>query len=240
MKQQEFDIISLVANSQRYYPASSKLESWMKGHYIPHNEIEIPLGASRIGGPIIDLPTSIKHPSNMEFTAQLDLNEISKYDKLNLLPSSGQLFFFSNTFADKGIVIYSDVPNKSLKRHIKEHENNFWDGYLIASIVAEKEHLSNRYSNRFVRENDKSQYLNNKGQAWDYFAGSNQNKIYGVMTHCQFEREFVLDYLYSDNVLLLQIGENGFNDDGVLTVMINRNDLEERKFENCEFYWGQS
>lgn len=44
----------------------------------------------------------------------------------------------------------------------------------------------------------------------------------------------------SDDVLLLQIGEDGFNDEGVFRVTINRSDLKDRNFANCRFAWLQS
>ena len=43
-----------------------------------------------------------------------------------------------------------------------------------------------------------------------------------------------------DEILLLQIGENGFNDEGVFSVTIPREDLKKLNFDNCEFAWGQS
>ncbi|WP_414713014.1 hypothetical protein [Sphingobacterium sp. UBA6645] len=38
----------------------------------------------------------------------------------------------------------------------------------------------------------------------------------------------------------MQIGENGFNDEGVFSVLIPKKDLKNLNFDNCEFVWAQS
>jgi len=37
-----------------------------------------------------------------------------------------------------------------------------------------------------------------------------------------------------------QIGKNDFNEEGVFSVLIQEQDLKNRKFDDCEFYWSQS
>lgn len=68
-----FDIISFTADKRRYFPASMNKESWMSEEYVKHTDIEIKLGQSRYGGPIVDLPENVKHPVGLRFVAQLDL-----------------------------------------------------------------------------------------------------------------------------------------------------------------------
>ena len=82
--------------------------------------------------------------------------------------------------------------------------------------------------------------MNAQGLLWDDFAGSKQSKIFGIYTHCQLGEEEIIDILNSNKVLLLQVGENGFNDEGVFSVLIEKTDLIARDFSRCEFAWGQS
>ena len=94
IRPEKFDIISFSAGKQNYYHATIAKEDWMKKRWVKHTDIEIPLGHSRYGGSIIDLPKNIDHPKNMRFVAQLDLSEFAPFDKEELLPKSGQLYFF--------------------------------------------------------------------------------------------------------------------------------------------------
>lgn len=36
------------------------------------------------------------------------------------------------------------------------------------------------------------------------------------------------------------MGENGFNDEEVFSVLIDKEDLKNANFENCEYAWSQS
>jgi len=56
MRNKEFNKIAFKAAKKRYYPASTDISSWDDGGYTKHTEIEIPLGKSRYGGPVADLP----------------------------------------------------------------------------------------------------------------------------------------------------------------------------------------
>lgn len=63
------------------------------------DEIEIPVGSSKIGG-LPDLPSTILWPEwedePLPFLAQLCLEDIASYDYGNELPHSGMLYFFFN------------------------------------------------------------------------------------------------------------------------------------------------
>lgn len=235
---QKFDIIRFTAGNKQYYPASMKKESWMTDSYIKHTEIEIPLGHSRYGGPVIDLPPGIEHPKGFRFAAQLDLSRFSPFDKTGLLPKTGQLLFFANILNDTGKVFYSDEPNESLVRTIYEHEDNFFLGVLVDQIFADEEVFSDRF--REAEGEWEMEQANEDGKLWDDFAGGDKSKIFGIYTHCQYSQEEIEKITFSDKILLLQIGENGFNDEAVYSVLINRQDLLNRNFDNCEFAWGQS
>jgi uncharacterized protein YwqG len=233
-----FEIIRFTADNRRYYPASMERESWMPENYEKHTEIDIQLGQSRYGGPVIDLPKGVKHPKNFRFAAQLDLSKFAPFDKTGLLPKTGQLIFFADIVNDSGKVIYANVPNESLVRAIKEHEDNFFLGVLVDKIFSDTE----KWEDRFREPNGKwdNEHKNEDGKLWDHSAGSANSKIFGIYTHCQYEENEIERITFSEKILLLQVGENGFNDEGVFSVLIDREDLINLRFENCEFAWGQS
>jgi hypothetical protein len=96
--QKIFDIIRFTADKTLYYGASIEMPKILldTGHYTKHTEVYIPLGHSRYGGPIVDLPPGIEYPNGLHFAAQLDLSKFAPFDKSGLLPKSGQLLFFAN------------------------------------------------------------------------------------------------------------------------------------------------
>ena len=244
MKNEEkiFEIIRFTVEDKRYLPASKETDKFMKQmkkyNYVKYNEINIPLGKSRYGGCVIDLPKTVQHPKNMRFAAQLDLSEFSPFDKLGLLPKTGQLIFFANIMEDTGKVFYANVPNNELERHIVAHEDNFWEGILIDKIYAETETLSERFTEPENEEDKK--YANKEGKIWDDFKGSDKNKIFGIYTNCQLGEEEIEEITFSNQIVLLQVGENGFVDEGVFSVLINKKDLQNKHFNNCKFVWAQS
>jgi uncharacterized protein YwqG len=236
-RKETFDIIRLKADSKAYYPASMGRQSWMKDNVVAHTDIEIPLGHSRYGGPVIDLPPGVTHPKDLRFAAQLDLSTLSPHDPLGLLPKQGQLYFFADIRDDKGKVLFADTRNDDLVRQIVEHTDNFFQGTLIMGASSETETLDERF--REPEDDDEKKYAEANGLVWDYFAGSKKSKVYGIHTHCQYSMEEIIDITRSDRVLLLQIGED-FNDEGVFSVLIPREDLRRGRFDDCEFAWGQS
>ena len=240
-KNKIFDIISFTADSKFYYPASMHKTSFMDENWVKHTEIKIDLGQSRYGGPIFDLPPNVTPPTELLFTAQLDLSKFSQFDKSGLLPKTGQLILFAdirNEVGEIGKVIYTDISNKDLVRHVIEHENDFFWGKLIDKISTDTETLAARY---YVPEDDwGKQHLNEDGKNWDYFKGSDQSKIFGILTHCQYNEEKIIEQAFSNKTVLLQVGENEFNEEGVFTVLIDKDDLKNKRFDNCEFMWGQS
>ena len=235
---QKFDIIRFTPDEKRYYPASMRKQKFMGDEYVKHTKIEIPLGKSRYGGCVIDLPKDVKHPKNMRFAAQLDLTEFAPFDKTGLLPKTGQLIVFADIMEDKGKVIYADVPNSELERQIVEHEDNFWDGVLIDKVFTETETLSERFI--VPEDEDDKKFANEDGKIWDWFAGSEKSKIFGIYTNCQMDKKAIEKIVFSNKVVLLQVGEGGFNDEGVFSVLIDKDDLKSRNFNKCKFVWAQS
>ena len=223
-----YQYIDFTACEEWYYPKSVELGILEDSkNYVDHTQINISMGTSRIGGPIIDFPKGEKLPSKMKFAAQLDLKLFSESDIFSLLPKTGFLYFFIGGYGDEGSVFYFDVESKDLERHIVEHESWFWDGCLVDKVSNSTEDFDSRY------------YEEDGEVEWDYFAGSKSSKIYGIYTHCQKGEEEIKQITESDKILLLQVGEN-FTDEGVWSVLIDRNDLENKQFENCKFEWGQS
>ncbi|AWK06487.1 hypothetical protein HYN56_20580 [Flavobacterium crocinum] len=240
MKNETFDIIELRPATKHYYGDSVEVAEILleDGLLVKASTIDIPLGHSRYGGPIADLPKDFPYPDDLRFAGQLDLKQIAPHDKLGLLPKTGHLFFFADIMEDKGLVVYADIDNSELVRVVKDHEDNFFEGVLIKEAFANTEKLTSRY--RQPEYEDEEEYTNDEGVLWDYFAGSETSKIFGIFTHCQWQEEEILEVVNSDKVVLLQIGENGFNDEGVFSVLIDKNDLKNLNFSNCEFHWGQS
>jgi uncharacterized protein YwqG len=239
-KCETLNIIELTAQNQQYYGDSIEMPTivFESGNYVKASQISIPLGCSRYGGPIVDLPPGVDHPADLRFAAQLDLSCFSPHDKSGLLPKTGQLLFFADIIGESGKIIYANVPNDQLVRVMQDHEDNFCLGVLIDQVFASSETLQSRY--RDPDDEEEAEDANEEGKLWDYFAGSEKSKIFGIYTHCQLEEEDILEILDSDKILLLQIGEGGFNDEGVLSVLINREDLEKKDFSNSSFAWGQS
>lgn len=229
---QEFAIIRLFPDAISYYPASVTIPPILQHErFFKHTEMAVPLGHSRCGGPIVDLPPDVAYPNGLFFAAQLDLAAIAPYDVAGLLPKTGQLLFFTEVYEETGKVFYADVPNHSLVRTIKEHDESFYDGCLIKGFSNEVETLQERFDPSLVEEEGDT--------GWDYFAGSKKSKLFGIYTHCQLAQAEVEAITFSSKILLLQIGED-FTEEGVLSVLIEQEDLKNRNFANCEFAWGQS
>jgi hypothetical protein len=227
-----FKIIRLLPDVVTYYPASITVPAILqRDSLIAHTALEIPLGHSRYGGPVVDLPVGVHYPEGLHFAAQLDLAAIAPFDELGLLPKTGQLIFFADIRSNTGQVLYADVPNTSLTRVVKEHESDFWEGQLIRGFRRETETLAERFDPLLIEEAG--------GTGWDYFTGSEKSKVYGIYTHCQLEQEEIEAITFSSQVLLLQIGED-FTEEGVFSVLISHEDLQQQNFARCRFAWGQS
>lgn len=240
MKKEIFDIIELRPATKHYYGDSLKMPEILleDGLLVKAGTLDIPLGHSRYGGPIADLPKDFEYPKDLRFAAQLDLKQIAPQDVSGLLPKTGHLFFFADIIEDKGLVVYTNIDNNELVRVVKDHDDNFFEGVLIKEAFASTEKLSSRY--REPEDEYEEEDANEEGILWDFFEGSETSKIFGIFTHCQMQEEQILEVVNSNKVVLLQIGENGFNDEGVFSVLIDKDDLKALNFSNCEFHWGQS
>jgi len=221
-------IIRFTPSDRSYYPKSVDAD-FMKNDpkYMYSEDLEIRIGKSIIGGPFVDLPEGLNYPEDCTFVAQLNLLEFAQFDTRGLLPKTGFLHFFTTEFMDNGYVFYSDVKENDLTRVVREHDKNFYLGNVIKSFFPETESLESRYT-----------YEDGKKE-WDSFSGSEISKIYGIYTHCQLDEKEIIGKTKKGRVVLLQIGED-FTDEGVFSVLIEKNDLAKKNFRNCDFDWGQS
>ncbi|MEN7551362.1 DUF1963 domain-containing protein [Rapidithrix thailandica] len=227
----EFKIITFTANPKRYYHDSiEENERLRREGYVKHSAIDMPLGCSRYGGPVFDMPKGLTPPEDLAFVAQLDLKEFSKYDQNNLLPETGQLIFFADMIEEEYKVIYSTVDNSQLERQVQVHDGDFWDGVLIDQIASDVETWD---EDDLILDRDEIYAIGDK-----YEERSGISKIFGVFTNLETSDEEVNQKIENDELVLLQVGESGFNDEGVLTVTIPKEDLIKRNFDRCVFYYG--
>ncbi|RZJ87926.1 MAG: DUF1963 domain-containing protein [Hymenobacter sp.] len=238
--QRTFDIIEFTGQDRQYYGDSIYIPDILlaTGKYVKASEVAISLGHSRYGGPVVDLPPGVDYPAGLRFAAQLDLAFFAPHDKSGLLPRTGQLLFFADILTEVGQVFYTEVPNDQLVRVVREHEEDFFAGVLIDYAFATTESLASRY--REPEDEEEVSEANADGKLWDYFAGSERSKIFGIYTNCQLQEEEILAIAESDHILLLQVGEGNFNDEGVFSVLIPEEALRNRDFNACSFTWAQS
>ncbi|MEM1115534.1 MAG: DUF1963 domain-containing protein [Bacteroidota bacterium] len=231
-------IVTLTPGGPTYYAAS--MEPWpfmVEAGYVPHTEVEIPIGQSRYGGPVMDLPPGLAPPEGLRFAAQIDLAAVGPYDATGQLPRSGHLVAFADIRTDQGVVVYEEVDRDDLVRHVVPHDDNFYVGRLVAGAHADTEHWSERFDDDLVDLDDGSVGTVTE---WDSFGGSDRSKMLGWPVHCQWQQEEIEAEIEAGKVVLVQFGEAGFNDEGVFSVLIAWDDLAARRFDCCDVYWSQS
>lgn len=235
-----FEIIQFTGQKERYYGDTITMSDMVlqSGKHIKLSRKEIPLGHSRYGGPVVDLPPGIGYPDDHLFAAQLDLSLFSPFDKSGLLPKAGQLIFFANLRENTVKVIYANIKNDELVKVTKEHEKMFFEGVLVDKVFASTESIEDRY--REPEDEDEKEYANASGKIWDDYAESKKSKIFGIYTHCQWEEDEIMEIINSEKLILLQVGVGDFNDEGVFSVLIDKEDLKNKNFDNCTFSWAQT
>jgi uncharacterized protein YwqG len=219
-----------VERFKKYSPdlTIDELKNKHKKDYDNYLDMNIPIGCSIIGGPIVDLPPDIEYPVGYSFMAQLNCSKIKRYDKYGLLPENGFLYFFVNNYGDEGKVFYTQKNEEGLKRIIKEHTNSFFYGKTVEEYREETETIETRYK------------MDNGEKVWDYFKGDEMSKIYGIYSNCQFSREEIIKTMENENqIVLLQIGSD-FLDEGCQNVFININDIKNKDFNKCIFEYNCS
>ena len=226
-----YEIIRLVLSKKGY---EAKNDSDGFDDYSDYLKTDIPLGCSRIGGPVVDLPDDIKYPEGYFFMAQINCSEIKPFDKAGLLPETGFIYFFTDHDLEDCRVFYTSKNIESLKRVTKIHEDQYFMGKLIKKYKMETENIESRYIEEEYDEDEEPEI------EWDYSAGCDISKIYGIYTNCNAGEEEVLEFMKDKNkIILLQIGED-YMEEGCQSVIINKNDLEKKDFSKCTFEYGQS
>jgi uncharacterized protein YwqG len=195
--------------------------------YDIYSELDIPIGKSRIGGPIVDLPDGINYPDNFIFLAQIDCSEYKKCDRLGLLPDKGFIYFFTRDPGNVGCVFYTPKSKDALKRIIKEHLDWYYNGQLLDEPKNEIEKIDNRYKE------------NNGKREWDYNKGSEISKIYGIYSNIYKNEKETIDFMNDDNIVILLQIAGELQNEGCQTVYMNKEDLKRLDFSKCIFEYSE-
>ncbi len=225
----------------------------------------LPMGKSRYGGAVVDWPKGVAYPTNKQllFMAQLNLKEFKKFDRDNLLPKQGHLYFFvHNEDFDDGEAFYFDVQNDELERNYLEGDNQFFGTLeILDNIRSETEKWKNNYikldkdelkctvcgtkifldctcDNIGMLPYERDEIIDRK-YVWDFDALTYKSKLFGIYTDVQCNEQEIENMTFSDYVVLFQVGEN-INNEGVFSVLINKNDLKDKNFSHCRFRWSQT
>jgi hypothetical protein len=257
-----YDMIWFTPDSARYAPPSIVEEFRQEfglPRYLSYDKVDIPMGKSRVGGPVVDLPPGLEYPDELFFTAQFDMTVFSLFDKTGLLPRSGFLYFFyASRPKERGAVLHADVDRSALRRVVREHDKDFFSGRLVRDVFGGAERFSLRFRPELAdehpqgweaRENEISKrwggdpewgtkLARDHREGWDSLAGADLSKLLGIYTNVQCHGFEVQAVMSSGKTELLQIGEN-FTGEGILNVLIPTRDLERGDFSNCEFEWNQ-
>ncbi|MBH1972078.1 DUF1963 domain-containing protein [Moraxellaceae bacterium AER2_44_116] len=253
--QEKYEVIKLRLSEKSYMPTFhdeyyeylakkfrttvKELKSGFSKQKDYYKSLTIPMGKSRIGGSVVDLPPNIEYPHDTCLVAQLNCEEISKYDKLKLLPTKGFIYVFIKNMdieGVSGIVIYSDADVSQLERVIKNESFWFGTGQLIEGC----ENLTESFEQRFINEDGEFELGCNTVE--------DMTRVYGMYTYGVYEglwldsepevREIVENK--NNMILLLEIANDCPEVDGSYSVYINENDLLNRDFSKCIFVHSQS
>ena len=66
-----------------------------------------------------------------------------------------------------------------------------------------------------------------------------RSKIFDVFADIQLREQEIEAITFSHEVVLFQVGED-INDEGIFSVLINRDDLKHKNISNCRFRWSQT
>lgn len=272
MKKQNFNIIefdSVNKGINRYIPIGLESSELWKDlveldQFHSLMQEKMPIGKSRYGGCIVDFPKTLVYPEDKDlaFMGQIDLSEFKNFDKNNLLPSKGQIYFFMNHHTDSGKVIFFNGENAELTRKYLKDEDTYWgtleiltniraatekwqENYiklekeeLKCTVCGEQIFLDCNCDNLGMLPYERYDIIERK-YVWDFFAMTFKSKVFGIYTDVQLGEDEIEEITFSDKILLFQIGEN-INEEGVFSVLIDKHDLINRNFENCQFRWSQT
>ena len=174
------------------------------------------IGESRVLSKYIDIPEKLDYPKELEFLAQINLNELSKYDNSNLLPKTGNLYFFQGpmidgTYYECGKVIYSD-DNNLVRKNTFVYDDDMILEFGINNITIKQETYS--------EDNE------------------NDNKIFGIYSNPQLNENDVLK-VSNEYLVLLQLGYDIYGE-GVITFLIKKEDLIKKDFSKVIYTYSQT
>ena len=174
------------------------------------------IGETRILSKYIDVPEGLKYPNELEFLAQINLSDLSKYDNSGLLPKTGNLYFFQGpmidgTYFECGKVIYSDDDNL-VRKNVFVYDNDMILELGIDDVIVKQDVYS--------ENNDK------------------ENKIFGIYSDPQLTEKDIIK-VSNKYLILLQLGWDIYGE-GVITFLISENDLINKDFSKVIYTYSQT
>lgn len=111
---------------------------------------------------------------------------------------------------------------------ITPHHQVYYPSSMSKSFYSATESLESR----FCKPEDEwdPREVDENGLVWDEFAGNDQSKLFGIFSHCQMNKE-QHEVVQVNRVVLLQIGENGFNDEGGIQRYNSTRRLKKLRFD---------
>ena len=177
---------------------------------------EFAIGESRVLSKYIDIADGLDYPKELEFLAQINLSDLSKFDNSGLLPKTGFLYFFQgpmidDTYYECGKVIYSDEKNI-----VRKNAFIYNDDMVLELGIDNINIKRDIYSD----ENEK------------------ENKIFGIYSDPQLNENEILK-VSNKYLVLLQLGWDIY-DEGVISFLISREDLINKDFSKIIYTYSQT
>lgn len=174
------------------------------------------IGESRVLSKYIDIPNDLEYPTELEFLAQINLNDISKYDKTDLLPKTGNLYFFQGplidgTYYECGKVIYSD-NNNLIRKNVFVYNEDMLLELGIYNIKIKQD--------TYLEDND------------------SESKVFGIYSDPQLDENDILK-VSNKYLVLLQLGWDIYGE-GVITFLITKEDLINKNFSKVIYTYSQT
>lgn len=254
-----FDELQSIGLEKIYNKIKKYVKEGINIKVTPNYDEYLEIGDSKIGG-CPDLPINMEWPKfenkYMPFFAQLNFSQIKKYDKENLLPENGILYFFishsdyvdymcsDNCYKTYKTIVYSgDINNLERKikpKSLKKGKDEYGiQGFLGTGKIS--------FENIFTFPSPTSSIFEHLD--FDNYLTEKEYDIYSELTN-RDERNQILGYPFlvqnelwnektedKDWVLLLQLSEVceldlHWGDAGVNYIYIKKKDLKNKNFDN--------
>lgn len=272
MRKETFNIIKFESINQgidRYFPSQIESTGLWKDllnleQFTQLLTKKLPLGKSRYGGAIVDFPKNTAFPDTKKwsFMAQINLVEFKPYDKNNLLPKDGHLFFFMDMETDKGKTLFFEGNNQDLERFFITELDDIWGTLeVITNISSEHQKWEANYQKLEKEElkcpickksnimdcncditgmfwHDREDIIEKK-YIWDASENTYTSKMFGIYADVQCGEKEIEEVTFSDKIVLFQVGED-INDEGIFSVLIGKENLKKLDFDKCTYRWSQT